>query len=380
MKILIAGDVVPHHRTMPLFQQKKTEELFDGILPFIRDADISIVNLEAPIITGALSPIKKHGPALHTTMEALETLIASGFNTVALANNHFRDQGQSGVDATIHAANALGASYVGGGRTLEEARRICYQKCGGIAVAIINVCENEFSIATEEYGGSNPLDAIDTFRDIQEAKAQSDFVLLVLHGGVEHYPLPTPRMKKLYRFFADAGADAIVNHHQHCFSGYEIYRGTLIFYGLGNFCFDWEGRGEEGLWNQGYAITFDVHGSKSEGSHAEFVLHPYIQCAEKVGVDLRPKNYYDAMLQQLNQTIADDRLLQLAFEKHAREVSRRFLYEISPFTNRVISSLYWRNAIKSLYPKSKLHVLKNLHWCESHDEVLKEVLRQLTID
>ena len=83
MKIFIAGDVVPHHRTMPLFQQKKTEELFDGILPFIRDADISIVNLEAPIITGALSPIKKHGPALHTTMEALETLIASGFNTVA---------------------------------------------------------------------------------------------------------------------------------------------------------------------------------------------------------------------------------------------------------------------------------------------------------
>lgn len=380
MKIFIAGDVVPRHRTEALFQQKEKEILFDEILPLIRDADISIVNLEAPIIKGTESPIRKSGPALHTTVQTLETLVESGFNTVALANNHFRDQGQSGVDATMDAANALGVSHVGGGRTLDEARRICYQKFGDIQVAIVNVCENEFSIATEEYGGSNPLDAISTYRDVQCAKNKADYVLLIIHGGVEHYPLPTPRMKKLYRFFADAGADAVVNHHQHCFSGYEIYRGTPIFYGLGNFCFDWEGRGEEGSWNQGYAVTFDVEGKKAEGFHTGFRLHPYVQCASKVGVKLKPVHYYDDPLQRLNQTIGDDVLLQQAFEKYAKGMSRAFLYDLSPFTNRVLSSLYWRNVIKSLYPKKKYHALKNLHWCESHDEVLKEVLRQLTIE
>ena len=30
----------------------------------------------------------------------------------------------------------------------------------------------------------------------------------------------------------------MVNHHQHCFSGYEVDNGSSILYGLGNFCFD----------------------------------------------------------------------------------------------------------------------------------------------
>lgn len=36
-------------------------------------------------------------------------------------------------------------------------------------------------------------------------------------------------MKELYRFLVDCGADAVINHHQHCFSGYEIYNEKPIF-------------------------------------------------------------------------------------------------------------------------------------------------------
>jgi poly-gamma-glutamate synthesis protein (capsule biosynthesis protein) len=49
-------------------------------------------------------------------------------------------------------------------------------------------------------------------------------------------------MVETYRFFIEAGADAVVNHHQHCICGYEVYKGKPIFYGLGNFCFDWAKR------------------------------------------------------------------------------------------------------------------------------------------
>ena len=34
------------------------------------------------------------------------------------------------------------------------------------------------------------------------------------------------------------GADAVVNHHQHCYSGYEVYKDKPVFYGLGNLLFD----------------------------------------------------------------------------------------------------------------------------------------------
>ena len=238
MKVFIAGDVVPHNRTISLFKNKKTDELFHDIIPNIKGADVSIVNLEAPIIDGIQTPITKSGPVLYTTKETLEVLKDAGFNTVTLANNHFRDQGQNGVDYTIECAKILGLDYVGGGKSLNEARQILYKVVNEEKIAIINVCEQEFSVATQNYGGSNPLDIVDVFNDVQIAKKHADYVILIIHGGIEHYQFPTPRMKKTYRFFIDAGADVILNHHQHCFSGYELYHGKPIFYGLGNFCFD----------------------------------------------------------------------------------------------------------------------------------------------
>ena len=84
----------------------------------------------------------------------------------------------------------------------------------------------------------NPLLPIQQFYKIQEAKENADYVLVIVHGGIEHYQLPTSRMIETYRFFIDAGADAVVNHHQHCYSGYERYKSKPIIYGLGNLLFD----------------------------------------------------------------------------------------------------------------------------------------------
>ena len=59
IKVFIAGDVVPQNRTISLFKEKKTDILFGDMLHKINDADIRIVNLEAPVIYGKPSPIKK---------------------------------------------------------------------------------------------------------------------------------------------------------------------------------------------------------------------------------------------------------------------------------------------------------------------------------
>lgn len=64
IKVFIAGDVVPRNRTSLLFKSKRTRELFGSILPVISKSDIRVVNLEAPIINGTPTPIKKSGPAL----------------------------------------------------------------------------------------------------------------------------------------------------------------------------------------------------------------------------------------------------------------------------------------------------------------------------
>jgi poly-gamma-glutamate synthesis protein (capsule biosynthesis protein) len=66
----------------------------------------------------------------------------------------------------------------------------------------------------------------------------SNYTILIVHGGHETFEYPRPRMKKLYRYFIDVGVDVVIGHHTHCFSGHEIYKGKPIFYSLGNFVFD----------------------------------------------------------------------------------------------------------------------------------------------
>ena len=88
-------------------------------------------------------------------------------------------------------------------------------------------------------------------------------------------------MQKWYRHFVDMGADAVVNHHQHCISGYEIYQEKPIFYGLGNFCFDSFREQPVSQWNYGYAVKLTVDKKISVD------LIPYTQFAEQPKLNLR---------------------------------------------------------------------------------------------
>ncbi len=238
MKVLVAGDFVPSGRVAAQIAAGDYSCL-ESVRPVVEEADFSLVNLECPLAPASALPIRKSGPNLKCeTAHMLDALCYAGFKGVTLANNHFRDYGQEGVEATLTACGERGLLTVGGGMNIDEASKILYIHADGQTVAVVNAYEEEFSIATSSAGGSNPQDAIRVFYAIKEAREQADHCVVITHGGVELYQLPTPRMQRCYRFFVDAGADVVLNHHQHCPSGYEVYKGHPIFYGLGNFCFD----------------------------------------------------------------------------------------------------------------------------------------------
>ena len=123
-----------------------------------------------------------------------------------------------------------------------------------ITIAIINFCENEWSIAEEDSAGANPMDFIDNANQIREAKAVHDKV--IVHGGHEYYNLPSPRMQKQFRFYADQGADIVIGHHTHCISGNEVYNGVPIYYSLGNFLFTKNNTNED--WYTGLLLQVDI--------------------------------------------------------------------------------------------------------------------------
>ncbi len=368
--IIIAGDLCPRERVAELIEDNQHQEVFQDVKAVIEQASYAIVNLEAPIVEGKGTPIVKSGPNLKCSEKVIDAIKYAGFKGVTLANNHYFDYGEEGALNTMQKLDENGIAYVGAGKDIEDAAKPLYVAVGAKKVAIINCCEHEYSIATKKHAGSNPLNPITLYYAIKEAKTEADYVLVIVHGGIEHYQLPTPRMKELYRFAVDSGADAVVNHHQHCYSGYEVYKGYPIFYGLGNFCFDRK-RKRNDKWNEGYMVKLCI-------DDKGFELLPYRQCDDKPAVvmmnDSESKSFFTE-IGELNKLIADPAELERKLKEFAVK-SKRGFSPFNPYTNSYLKGLYRRGWLPSFVSKKMLMAIQNKIECESHLERLKLVVQE----
>lgn len=370
MRLLIAGDFCSRYRTVDIIESGRYDDALGSVRTITKKCDYSIVNLECPVINGTLTPITKQGPNLSGSEKMLDAISYMGFDCVTLANNHFLDQGENGVKTTISELDYRCIDYVGGGNNIEEASKVLYKDIVGKTLAIINCCEHEFSIATETTGGANPLNPIRQFYAIQEAKNKADYVLVIIHGGHEHHQLPSPRMVETYRFYVDAGADAVVNHHQHCFSGYEVYKGKPIFYGLGNLFFDLEKPSIDSPWNYGFCVVFDI----SEIG-VTFAIYPYKQCAEEPKITLLDGNAFDGKLKELNDIIINPSRLKESTNKYYKNSMADVEILLNPYQNRILRGLVKLGIIPSLFKKKWLLKLENYVLCESHRDKVEYYLK-----
>ena len=365
MKIFVAGDFCPQHRVTKAFNYGDFGAVLAEVRPVISQAEYSIVNYECPVCLGVEKPIEKCGPNLKSTERGIEAVKWAGFNCVTLANNHFLDYGEEGVRKTIETLTKYGIDYVGGGMNLHEASQILYKDIAGSRLAIVNCCEHEFSIATASTAGCNPLNVVQQCYAIKEARANADYVLIIVHGGHEHFRLPSPRMVETYRFFVDAGADAVVNHHQHCYSGYELYNGKPIFYGIGNFCFDNPSK-RSGIWTEGYAITIDF-----DGNAPTFDIHPYKQCGDNPVVNMLPQNAYNKRLAELHDIIVTPDKLKEVVNRYYDDCCSHYGDIFEPITNRFYLGAKRRGFVPSLINKKKFLIAYDFVLCESHKDKLR---------
>ncbi len=365
MKILIAGDYVPRNRLAPLVKAGSYDLIFREIREIVSTADYSFVNFESPVVEKDNMPISKCGPNLHCSRKSVDAIKYAGFKCVTLANNHIRDFGDSAVKSTMETLREQGLDYVGAGNDLVEAAKVLYKEIKGERLAVINCCENEFSIASMGQSGANPLNPIHQYYAIQEARKSADYVAIIVHGGHEHHQLPSPRMQDTYRFFIDAGADIVVNHHQHCFSGYEIYKGKPIVYGTGNFCMDKDPIRIGQKWNYGYMVLWDTEKGDS------IVLIPYEQCGKSSSVHLLERSAFDEELQRLNAIIVDRKELEKRTDGYYAQSMATIQGVIEPIQNRIIAGLQRRHLLPSLITKKWLLKLQNYVLCEAHRDKME---------
>lgn len=364
MKLLIAGDYCETFRVKECVANGDYSRIFGKIKDTISKMDYSIVNFEFPIVCDEkrTQKVYKCGPTLRGSLSSVDALKYVGFNCCTLANNHILDQGADCCLDTKKILQEAGIDTVGAGDTLTSAGNVLYKHIGDITLAIINCCEHEFSIAHSDSPGANPLNAVHQYYKIKEARENADFVVVIVHGGHEHYQLPSIRMKETYHFFIDAGADAVINHHQHCYSGYEVYNKKPIFYGLGNFCFDWEGR-IDGIWNEGFFLVLNLRKEKE----IDYEIIPFKQCGKNVGIyPLEDDTSFHSTIEKLNNIIKSDSKLSAHNKAYYLTEESSILNKYEPYNNRVLRRLYGMGILPSVTTKKQLLAIWNYIECESH--------------
>ena len=236
MKTLILGDLSATKHNREYFVKRDIDTLFTDTRDMFKNKDLVFANLECAI-TESDNAIKKFGPNLKSPYETALVAKEIGINLLGFSNNHIFDFGKPGMADTFKAVKDAGLEYTGFGENYEDSRKNFYFEKDGEKIAIVTVCEHEYTYALENRMGARPFDEYDTLDDVRQAKANADRVIVIYHGGKEFCGYPSPRVRKLFHAMAKHGADIIVGQHSHCITCYEYVHDCHLIYGQGNFHF-----------------------------------------------------------------------------------------------------------------------------------------------
>lgn len=370
MELLIAGDLVPTQSNINLFNKADVDTLLgEELLLLWNSVDGRIFNLETPLIDKA-HPISKCGPNLIAPTAAVKGIKALNPSLITLANNHILDQGIEGINSTTAVLEEEKINFVGVGNNNAESHTPYIIEKGEIRIGVYACAENEFSIATEKLAGANPFDPLESLDHIQNLKFQCDHVIVLYHGGKEHYRYPSPYLQKVCRKMVEKGADLIVCQHSHCIGSYEEYAGATIVYGQGNFIFDLS---EDELWQTSLLIKVDV-GEKLNVGYIPIIKsrNTIALASNKISKEILSK------FNERSKEILQEGILEKKYRKLAEDNIKSYLRNISgvnKWISRIDRHLLNGKLIKWRYNKKQCLRLLNYIECEAHRELIIEGLK-----
>ena len=140
-KVCIAGDWAPI-RAFKKIMDTRPESVYGDLLPILRAADLSIVNLESPL-SGRGEPVFKSGSVFKGEQRHIKALTAAPFGVVTLANNHVLDYGTNAFEDTLEVLNRNHIQWTGAGMSIEEACTPLVINVNDIKIGIVNFSEGE---------------------------------------------------------------------------------------------------------------------------------------------------------------------------------------------------------------------------------------------
>jgi poly-gamma-glutamate synthesis protein (capsule biosynthesis protein) len=362
---LIAADLVPTESNLELFNNGNVTALLgEELLSIWNSADIRIFNLEVPL-ADKRKPIDKCGPNLIAPKSTIKGIKALNPSLVTLANNHIMDQGVHGFNSTINILKEHKIAYVGAGANIEDAGKPYIIEQDSVKIGIYACAENEFSIVTENSPGANPFDPLESFDHIRKLKNQCNYVIVLYHGGKEHYRYPSPYLQKLCRKMVEIGASLVVCQHSHCVGAYENYKDSTIVYGQGNFIFN---KHNNEFWNNSVIIDVKI----DKGFRVNFIPVVTTKKGIRLANDKEKKEILDSFFNRSTK-ILDKKFVENKYEEFAKnniDNYIRIFLSFGKWQSRIDRRLLRGFLFKKKVNKDYLLSIENFIECEAHRELL----------
>ncbi len=228
LRVLVAtGDVIPA-RSVDMRIRGRGNDFFYPLAKtadLLTDGDVSVVNLEAPLIRNC--PPHDDGMQFCGQPGFAAALKKAGVDVATLENNHIGNYGKAGIQETVKNLEAQGVAWA-----------------DRDTPAIVDVRGLTFGfLAFNGVGETFNRKAMQ--EQIEALRPRVDVLVVALHWGREYVDVParSPGIANddptaIGHFVIDAGADLVIGNHPHWVQAVEVYHDKLITYAHGNFIFD----------------------------------------------------------------------------------------------------------------------------------------------
>ncbi|MCH8229444.1 MAG: CapA family protein [Chloroflexi bacterium] len=219
----------------------------------------------------------------------VEGLVSAGFTVVSCANNV--NYGTEAILSSKRVLSEHGILNTGTGINLPEARKPAITEVRGVRIGFIartavffphghaagpdepGVASIKCHTAYEpnprshELPGAPPIvrswpsrDALEELAaDVRSLRDQVDVLVTYFHWGVSGEERIAEYQQLIGHEMIEQGADLVLGSHAHCPQAVEVYNGKPIFYGMGNFAFDWD---RMARWRSGLLVHCGIENKK----------------------------------------------------------------------------------------------------------------------
>ena len=195
------------------------EYFLKNVRSIFEEDDLTIVNMEGTL-TKETTRVNKQF-AFKGDLDYVKILSSSSVEAANVANNHSHDYGEKSFQDTVQTLEENGIKSFG----YDD---VAVLEVKGIRVGMFGIYELD-----------DHLKRIPQVKqDIAKLKDQNvDIIVAVFHWSNELVTVPDENQVTLAHLAIDEGADVVVGHHPHVVQGIDEYKGKIIAYSLGNFCF-----------------------------------------------------------------------------------------------------------------------------------------------